>query len=164
MNQLSTDTNNDHQEDNQDEISCLLLPLKEKQLLLPNVSVAEIVPFSHLLTTASSAKWVLGQVEWRGVSVPVACYELINNQPAPAPNTEARFAIVNGISGNAKLPFYAILIQGIPRLVRVNKEDLKPVEAMHIAEYDACAVNIEQSGSAMIPDLDKLEVAFMGTF
>lgn len=160
MNLPSTNTENEQT----DGISCLLLPLKDKQLLLPNVSVAEIVPFSHLLTTASSAKWILGQVSWRGVSVPVVCYELINNKPAPAPNTDARFAIINSTTGNPKLPFYAVLIQGIPRLVRVNKEDLQQVEAMHNAEYDACAVNIEQTGAAMIPDLDKLEAALVGTF
>ncbi len=145
-----------------DGISCLLLPLKEKQLLLPNVSVAEIVSFSNLLTTASSAKWILGQVAWRGVSVPVVCYEILNKQSAPAPNTDARFAIINGTAGHAKLPFYAILIQGIPRLVRVTKEDLQQVEAMSNAEYDACAINIEQTGAAMIPDLDKLEAALVG--
>lgn len=157
MNLPSTNTENEHT----DGISCLLLPLKDKQLLLPNVSVAEIVPFSHLLTTASSAKWILGQVAWRGISVPVVCYELINNQPAPAPNTDARFAIINGIAGHPKLPFYAVLIQGIPRLVRVNKEDLQEVEAMHNAVYDACAINIEQTGAAMIPNLDKLEAALV---
>lgn len=144
-----------------DGISCLLLPLKDRQLLLPNVSIAEIVPFSHLLTTASSVKWILGQVAWRGVSVPVVCYELINKQSAPAPSTNARFAIINGISGDPKLPFYAILVQGIPRLVRVDKEDLQQVEAMQAAEYDSCAINIEQIGSAMIPDLDKLEEALL---
>lgn len=144
-----------------DGISSLLLPLKEKQLLLPNVSVAEIIPFSQLLTTASPAKWILGQVSWRGLSVPVVCYELINDKPAPAPNTEARFAIVNGILGHAKLPYYAILIQGLPKPVRINQEDLQSVEGIENDEYDACAVNIEQSGEATIPDLDKLEAALV---
>ena len=157
MKELSTNNNTA----TEDSISCLLLPLKDKQLLLPNVSVAEVVPFSHLLTTASSVDWILGQVSWRGVSVPVVCYEMLNNQPTPAPNTEARFAIINGISGDPALPFYTILVQGIPRLTKVNKAELQEVEAMHIAEYDACAVNIEQSGSAMIPDLDKIEAALL---
>src|SRR5690554_7410418 len=84
-----------------DGISSLLLPLKDKQLLLPNVSVAEIIPFSQLLTTASPAKWILGQLSWRRLSVPVVCYELINGKPAPERYTVARFAIVNGILGHA---------------------------------------------------------------
>ncbi len=83
--------------DTPDQIDCLLIPLKDKNLLLPNVSVAEIIPFSHLLTTASSVDWILGRIDWRGTPVPVLCYEMLNRQPAPAPNPNARFAIVNGV-------------------------------------------------------------------
>ena len=68
------------------QVDCLLIPLKDKNLLLPNVTVAEIIPFSHLLTTASSVDWMLGRLDWRGTPVPVVCYEMLNQQAAPAPN------------------------------------------------------------------------------
>ena len=31
------------------QVDCLLIALKDRQLLLPNAAVAEVVPFSHLL-------------------------------------------------------------------------------------------------------------------
>src|SRR5690554_7289391 len=124
-----------------DGISSLLLPLKEKQLLLPNVSVAEIIPFSQLLTTASPAKWILGQVSWRGLSVPVVCYELINDKPAPAPNTEERSAMEIGILGHAKLPFSQILIKGLQNPEKINKEDLQGVEGIENDDNDPFSVN-----------------------
>lgn len=144
-----------------DEVSCMLLPLKDKQLLVPNVSVAEIVPFSHLLTTASSKNWMLGRIQWRGITLPVVCYEMLNQQTAPAPNPNARFAIINGVGGHHGLPFYALLIQGIPRQQRIQESDLQTVEAMHKGAYDAQAVTIGQDESAMIPDLDSIEEALL---
>lgn len=144
-----------------DDVSCMLLPLKDKQLLVPNVSVAEIVPFSHLLTTASSKDWILGRIEWRGITLPVVCYEMLNQQNAPAPNPNARFAIVNGVGGHPQLPFYAVLIQGIPRQARLQEDDIQTVEALGQGAYDAQSVTINQTESAMIPDLDKLEEALL---
>jgi len=139
-----------------DQIDCLLIPLKDRNLLLPNVSVAEIIPFTHLLTTASAADWVLGRIDWRGTPVPVVCYEMLNNQTAPAPNPNARFAVINGIGGHANMPFFAILIQGIPRLVHIQERDIQEVEAMNMGAYDQAAVTLDE-GQAMIPDLDRVE-------
>ncbi|MAE21382.1 MAG: chemotaxis protein CheW, partial [Pseudomonas sp.] len=78
----------------QDQIDCLLVPLKDRHLLMPNVTVAEVVPFSHLLTTNTSTDWLLGRLDWRGTLVPAVCYELLNGLAAPAPNPDARFIIV----------------------------------------------------------------------
>ncbi|MAK91410.1 MAG: chemotaxis protein CheW [Oceanospirillaceae bacterium] len=138
------------------QVDCLLIPLKDKNLLLPNVTVAEIIPFSHLLTTASSVDWMLGRLDWRGTPVPVVCYEMLNQQAAPAPNPNARFAVVNGVGNHAAMPFFAILVQGIPRLVHINEKDIQEVEAMNMGAFDMQAVSIDE-GQAMIPDLDRLE-------
>lgn len=139
-----------------DQVDCLLIPLKDRNLLLPNVTVAEIIPFSHLLTTASSVDWILGRIDWRGTPVPVICYEMLNNQTAPAPNPDARFAVINGVGAHAEMPFYAMLIQGIPRLVHINADEIQEVEAMNQGAYDQQVVSMDGE-NAMIPDLDRLE-------
>jgi len=150
MSQSLTKTNAPNQ------VDCLLIPLKEKSLILPNVAVAEIVPFSHLLTTASNVDWMLGRIDWRGVPIPVVCYEMLSNQGAPAPNPEARFAIINGVGNHAEMPFYAMLVQGIPRLMHVHEDDIQTVEAMNMGPYDQSAVTIERE-PAIIPNLDLVE-------
>ena len=142
--------------DQPNQIDCLLVPLKEKNLLMPNVSVAEIVPFSHLLTTASNANWILGRIDWRGVAVPVVCYEMLNRQTPPAPNPSARFAIVNGVGAHPQMPFYAILVQGIPRLMHVLEEQIQEVDAMNMGDFDLTAVTIDRE-PAIIPNLDMVE-------
>lgn len=138
------------------QVDCLLVPLKDKNLILPNVAVAEIVPFSHLLTTASSVDWVLGRIDWRGVPIPVMCYEMLCRQGAPAPNANARFAIINGVGDYTQMPFYAMLVQGIPKLLHVQEDDIQAVEAMNMGSFDQTAVTIERE-PAIIPNLDRVE-------
>ncbi len=143
-----------------DQVDCLLIPLKDRNLLLPNVTVAEIIPFSHLLTTTSAVDWILGRIDWRGTPVPVVCYEMLNDQSAPAPNPNARFAVVNGVGNHASMPFYAVLVQGIPRLVHIQEKDIQEVEAMNMGPYDVSAVTFDNE-TAMIPDLDNVESALL---
>lgn len=150
MSQSLTKTNAPNQ------VDCLLIPLKDKNLILPNVAVAEIVPFSHLLTTASSVDWMLGRIDWRGVPIPVLCYEMLCQQSAPAPNPNARFAIINGVGNHQQMPFYAMLVQGIPRLIHVDKEEIQAVDAMNMGQFDQAAVTIGRD-PAIIPDLDLVE-------
>lgn len=139
------------------EVDCLLLPLRERQLLVPNVSIAEIIPLTHLLTINQTADWMLGRLEWRGVAIPVICYEILNDLPTPPANSDARFAVVNGVSGNPKLPFFAMLIQGIPRVKDVVEADLKEVDAVGCGPIDHMSVSIDGTESAFIPNLDLLE-------
>ena len=73
-----------------------------------------------------------------------------------APNPDARFAVVNGVGNHPDMPFFAILVQGIPRLVHLTEKDIQEVEAMKMGEFDMKAVSIDE-GQAMIPDLDLLE-------
>ena len=139
------------------QVDCLMIPINDRQLLLPNVTVAEIIPFSQLLTTNSSIDWVLGRLQWRGVSIPVICYEMLNGSPAPRPSPNARFAVINGVGNNPHMPFYAVLVQGIPKLKKVEEKDIQEVDAMvGMGAMDQMSVSVEGE-AAFIPDLDLLE-------
>ncbi|WP_221793821.1 chemotaxis protein CheW [Oceanobacter mangrovi] len=139
------------------QVDCLMIPLNDRQLLLPNVTVAEIIPFSQLMTTNSSVDWVLGKIQWRGVSIPVVCYEMLNGTAAPRPSPNARFAVINGVGKHPKMPFYAVLVQGIPRLKKVLENAIQPVDAvMGMGKLDQIAVSVDGE-SAYIPDVDAIE-------
>lgn len=143
------------------ELDCLLIPLKDKNLLLPNVTVAEVIPFSHLLPSASHHDWLLGHIDWRGQRLPAVCYEILNGQAAPAPNPQARFIIVNNTLPGQSLNFYAILVQGIPRLFHVEANALQQLDGMAEGPYDEMTVNVNDV-NAMIPNLDGLSTLVQG--
>jgi len=137
------------------EVASLLIPLHEKQLLLPNVTVAEIIPYRAPTNISDHASWLLGQLEWRNIHIPVLSLEILNGATNP-PLEGARLAVVNGTGSNKSLPFYAILIQGIPKLTHVKEDDIVTVEAMHSGPYDQVAVSL-YGEQAMIPDLEMIE-------
>lgn len=143
-------------QDETTEVAALLIPLHEKQLVLPNVTVAEIIPYRETIKSSADASWFLGQLEWRNTNIPVLSYEVLNGGNLP-PLDGTRIAVVNGAGD---LPFYAILIQGIPKLIHIQESDVVEVEAMHAGPYDEMAVNLfgEQ---AMIPNLEMIEDELM---
>ncbi len=143
------------------QIDCLMVPLRDRNLILPNVTVAEIIPFSHLLTTNSSVDWILGRIDWRGVAVPVVCYEILNDRAAPPPNPNARFAIINGVGKHSHMPFFGLLVQGIPRLKKVYSQDIQKVDAMGAGTLDQMAVSVDGEESAFIPDIEKIELELL---
>lgn len=52
-------------------IACLLAPIAGRQLLLPNVTVAEVVAADDLMPApAGAAPWHQGFVRWRDLNVP----------------------------------------------------------------------------------------------
>lgn len=134
-------------------VSCLLIPLHDKQLVLPNVTVAEIIPYKEPSKVAGVENWYLGKLEWRNIEIPVISYEILNSGDLP-PLDGARLAIVNGT--DSRLPFYAVLIQGIPKLIHVHEDEIVAVESVNTSLYDQMAVTVfgEQ---AMIPNLGMME-------
>jgi chemosensory pili system protein ChpC len=66
------------------EVSSLLIPLHEKQLILPNVTVAEIIPYRMPKIISNHTSWLLGQLEWRNIHIPVLSYEALSGSPVLA--------------------------------------------------------------------------------
>ena len=58
-----------------EQIASLLIPMIGKPLLVPNVAVAEIVGWEQPEKAEGSPDWLLGEVEWRGVTLPVVSLE-----------------------------------------------------------------------------------------
>jgi len=137
-----------------EQIASLLIPMIGRPLLLPNVAVAEIVTWDQPEKPEDSPEWYLGMVDWRGVDLPVVSLELMNNPEIEDAAQGQRLAVINGI-GECKLPFYAISVQGIPRLVRVYPEEMGNEEQSEDRAYDTLVM---VSGErAVIPDLANVE-------
>lgn len=137
-----------------EQIASLLIPMIGRPLLLPNVAVAEIVTWDQPQKEEGSPDWMLGSVEWRGVNLPVVSLELMNNSEIEDAAQGQRLAVINGV-GECKLPFYAISVQGLPRLVRVYPEEMGGEEPSEDRAYDTL---VTVSGErAVIPDLVTVE-------
>lgn len=133
-----------------DSLSALLLPLANSQLVVPDVAVAELIGYHTGIPVATSAPWDLGDVAWRGRQVPLVSFEGACGQPLPR-GERVRIAVMHGIG--ERLRFFALVIQGIPRTVRLDSQ-LSYID-VPLASLELAGVMIGQE-VARIPNLEKL--------
>jgi len=143
-------------------VPCLLVPLLDRVLLLPSVAVAEMAPMRPVGSVANAPKWLLGFYEWRGARVPVLSFESINGGPLTPLNPQGRMAVLNNTGVNDKLPFVAVPTQGIPRMVRVNEEDIVENTDRQRQAFELLQVKLGME-QFVIPNISALEKACLDT-
>lgn len=143
--------------DKPDLLACVLIPVQQGTLLLPNVSVAEIVDYAQPTSVNDAPAWLIGQLNWRGLTVPVVSYDAANGGATTLPdNHRGRIAVLNTIgASHDKLPFIALVTQGIPRQAKIEEAALSPVEG-ETGPADLLLVDFEGEPTT-IPNLDYLE-------
>src|SRR5690606_10613326 len=105
------------------EMSCVLIPLEDGQLLLPSVCIAEIMPWRRIKVVPEAPDWCLGLLGWRGEAVPVVRFERLNGTRADG-RRAGRCLVVMNRSGAGPTSFYALAVDGLPRLVQLTGSDL----------------------------------------
>merc|ERR1712000_200673 len=95
--------------ENSQSLSCVMIPVSDRQLLLPNVSIAEVVDFTSNDAGANTPDWLAGFLDWRGLTLPVISYDAANGNKLTIPgDNRGRIIILNTIGPNHQsTPFMA---------------------------------------------------------
>jgi len=143
--------------DNTNNLSCVMVPMNGRQLLLPNVSIAEVVDFSSAPAPADSPKWLTGVLEWRGLQLPVISYDAANGGEISEPaGNRGRIVVLNTIGDHHDtIPFMALVTQGIPSQTRLSEDQVKRLDG-DTGSADMMQVDVDGE-TAYIPDLGFLE-------
>ena len=88
----------------------LLVPLADRTLLLPNVAVAELIPYRAPQVTQGMPAWFLGQVAWRDLRLPLLSFEAASNGQAQI-GPGARVAVINALGGRSEVKFIALVAE-----------------------------------------------------
>ena len=138
------------------EIVAMLLPAKGRNILVPNVSVAEIVRLEGVRRVEQAPGWLRGLASWRGQQIPVISFEAINDDPFVANDSDLKAAVLNSAAASDKLPFYALASLGTPRMMRVAADEI--VQCQGAATGPAELMVANASGEEVsIPDLAWIE-------
>lgn len=141
--------------DEGEEVQCVMIPLAHSNLLLPNVCVAEILPWRRIKSLQSVPDWMSGLLGWRGETVPVVNFELLNEHPRSRVANGRCLVVMNRAALSRGPAFYAVVAEGLPRLVQIAAEDLVSNDDPR-GPYGASSVQLGTE-SAVIPDLEGLE-------
>ncbi|MEE4382362.1 MAG: chemotaxis protein CheW [Pseudomonadales bacterium] len=142
----------------QREIPCVLVPIETGQLLLPNVTVAEVLRMQRIRPLKGAPRWQLGILPWRGRAVPVLSVELLLEDAGyelPPPSANHALLVMNRTRPLDALSFYAVRVAGAPRLLWIAEEDLDPVDGL-LGPAEAARIRLGEE-AALVPKLAYLE-------
>jgi len=131
----------------------LLLPLADRNLILPNVAVAELIGYQSAAFDLDTPPWYLGRVLWRNRQIPLLSFESACGQKIVI-GERARIVILNALGGRPELKFIAMLVQGIPRSYKLDSQ-LSYVD-VPLCALERAAVQVADQ-VAKVPDLLALE-------
>lgn len=115
----------DSNSDTPTDIRGVLIQIEGGRLLLPNATVSEVLSYAEPEPVDEAPGWILGRIRWRGWQLPlVAWARLTGTAPDEAGGLGSKVAVLKALHGNPRLPYFALLTQGFPRLVTVSRSAL----------------------------------------
>ncbi|HXR64192.1 MAG TPA: chemotaxis protein CheW [Rudaea sp.] len=139
------------------EIRGLMIPVTGTRVLLPNATVAEVITYSVPEKIADAPSWLLGRLSWRGWRLPLFSFAMLTGRTEPETVGNAKVAVLKALSGNAKMPFIAMLAQGFPRLTTITPDLLIPSVDEGERPPGVHAHVFVRDDQAVIPNLDQIE-------
>ena len=142
-----------------DYILCMRVPLRQHYLLLPNTTIAEVLPLPRQIISAPAEQqnFIVGQYHWRDNILPVIDLENLIDEPADADSRAAnKLCIVNSINVNAAIDHYALPCCGAPQLITLNEAALQTSADDVAHNWLYCQIKIGNK-TALIPNLDEIE-------
>lgn len=137
------------------ELACVMIPLADTHLLLPNVTVAEILPWRRIKPLQGAPKWCLGLLGWRGETVPVVQFEALNGKEFLGAGRSRCLLIMNRARRANGRAFYGLASVGLPRIVHLSDDDLQN-RSVRLGLAEVAALNVGTE-TAVVPNLSYIE-------
>jgi chemosensory pili system protein ChpC len=141
----------------EEKVRSQLIPLNGMSLVVPTTCIAEVVSYREPEPIENAPEWLLGHIFWRGIEIPLVSFEAGNDLPRGELQRRARIIVLNGITGDDDLAFFAIVSQDIPRLMLLDAANVS-AQAEPATDYPLVLEQTLVNGQeAVIPDLKQLE-------
>ncbi len=146
-----------------DDLQGLLIPQRQTPMLLPVSAVIEILGYREILDADSDAGWLLGRFSWRNLTLPLISMERLLGVEREETRGRKRIIVVHVFSDRLEAPFVGIEATGMPRMVRLNEENLEAMEGVSWPGDWPVSYKVSvQETEALIPDLDRLGALVAG--
>jgi len=138
------------------EMACLILPLDDCDLLIPNDCVAEVMSWRRVKPASGLPRWCPGTLVWRNHTVAVVDFSVLSGfREQPRLNRRA-LVVVNRIAVRDGSAFYAFACAGLPRVLRTSESELRDAPEAESRKGTLAAIQLG-SDTAFIPDLRYIE-------
>lgn len=112
------------------EVRGIMIPVaKDRRVLLPNAIIAEVISYQDVQKVIGSPNWLLGNFNWRGYNVPIVNYDTLITGRNVHHEQTGRVAVIKALGDIDHMPYFAIVVNGVPRLQLVTQGDLQVHES-----------------------------------
>ena len=142
----------------QADVRGVLISVTEGRILLPNANIAEIITFSDPEPVENAPNWLLGRVCWRGWRLPLMSFSMFAGWGTEVGTFGTKVAVLKALGNNPKLPYFAVLSTGFPRLVTVsttNLQEVHDIKDLPLGIYSKVMLNDD---GAIVPDMLSIEL------
>lgn len=143
-------------ENSTDFIPCMLIPLQDHYLLLPNSTIAEVIPKPPINKEAAKPNYWLGKCNWHNHELPVINLESLIEEKESDISDATKLCILHGINTTANIPVYALPCYGVPQLIYLNESALNLADDADNSEFLHFQMRIGNK-TAYLPNLDTVE-------
>ena len=142
-----------------EELYAVLVALNGDTLLVPNAAVAEVVSADGLQTPPEGAPdWLAGRVMYNNRQLLVVRFELLNGGSAGEDSRRTRLAVLQPVTTSLRTGQWALVCQGYPHLVTLNRQALKKEGAQPGDKEDIVLTRVSIANTnALIPNLETIE-------
>ena len=142
-----------------EELYAVLVSLTSDTLLLPNAAVAEVVTAESLEPPPPGAPaWFAGKATYNNRQLSVVRFETLNGSTPGDDTKRTRLAVIQPLTGQLRTGQYAIVCQGYPHLVTLNRTALKKEALVSTDNEDMVLTRVSIANTnALVPNLEQIE-------
>jgi chemosensory pili system protein ChpC len=142
-----------------DDLYAVLVSLASDTLLLPNAAVAEVISAEKMDPPPPGAPaWFAGKATYNNRQLSVVRFEVMNGSAAASDTRRTRLAVLQPLTGELRTGQYAIVCQGYPHLVTLNRQALKKEELVSTDDAELVLTRVSIANTnALVPNLEKIE-------
>ncbi|HET8819893.1 MAG TPA: chemotaxis protein CheW [Xanthomonadaceae bacterium] len=141
-----------------EDIRGVLIQVTGARLLMPNAAIAEVLSYADPDPIEGAPDWLLGHVRWRGWQLPLVAFARLTGIAEEQPGLGNKMIVLKAFGGQGKLPFFAVLTQGFPRLVTVSRSTLVAIEPEGELPSGVLGQVQLKDDPALVPDVGRLEL------
>jgi chemosensory pili system protein ChpC len=143
---------------NVNDIRGVLIQIAGSQLLLPNAATVEVLSYADPDPMENAPDWLLGQIRWRGWRLPLVSFARVAGTHTEGASVGTKVIVLKALGGDPKLPYFALVAQGFPRLVTITRENMI-VDSEHLETLpEGIRLRVMFNDDvALVPDLDAAE-------
>lgn len=143
---------------NVNDIRGVLIQIAGSQLLLPNAATVEVLSYADPDPVDNAPDWLLGQIRWRGWRLPLVSFARVAGTHTEGASVGTKVIVLKALGGDPKLPYFALVAQGFPRLVTITRENMI-VDSAHLETLpEGIRLRVMFNDDvALVPDLDAAE-------